>query len=102
MAAAVGPLAKSLHPLRTRQLGSAGVENQEAVAAEARCTRNEQAILEVGRWDLLKEVQGLFDRRRLFELDAWRLEHGDDGCRHRRPVELVAAAKHPFGFQQRA
>ena len=30
------------------------------------------------------------------------LEHGDDGCRHRRPVDLVAAAKDPFSFQQRA
>ena len=48
------------------------------------------------------EVQGLFDRRRVFELDAWRHEHRDDGRRHRHPVDLVAAAKDPFGFQQRA
>jgi membrane-associated phospholipid phosphatase len=38
----------------------------------------------------------------VFELDAWRFKHRDDGCRHRRPVDLVATAKDPFGFQQRA
>jgi hypothetical protein len=46
--------AKSLHQLRTWQLGGAGVKGQEAVAAEVRCTRHEQAIREVGRWVLLK------------------------------------------------
>ena len=35
MAAAAGPRAKSLHPLRTRQLGGAGVKSQEA--ARPRC-----------------------------------------------------------------
>jgi len=62
-----------LHQLRTRQLGGAGVKSQETVAAKVRCPRHKQAIREVGRWVLIKEEQGLFDRRRVFELDAWRL-----------------------------
>jgi hypothetical protein len=55
-----------------------------------RCTRDEQAIRESGRWVLPEKGQGVFDRRRVFELDARRLEHRDAGCRHRRPVDRSA------------
>lgn len=84
------------------QPARAGVERQESAAAEVRGARGEQTVGEVGFRVLRPDVGRLFHRGRVFELHVGAFQQRGEGARDAGLVELVAAAQHPFGFEQGA
>ena len=90
-----------LQKLSAVQMRSPGIEGNEARATKVRRSGGEQAVGEVSGRELVKQVERLFDRGVMLELDAGGLQHRDEGGRHRLAVHLVAAAENLLGLKQR-